>query len=85
MKKIIIIFTVLLISFTTYATNPEAKIVSTNGRYSGGTVVDVQLNNFTDAIGAVTLKIGFDPNVVAYSGIFSSNTGFISSGYVKAT
>ena len=54
----------------------EATLETLNGSY-GSTHVRVDLTGFTESIGAITMRIGFDPNVVSFTGISS---GAITNG-----
>lgn len=70
MKKIVIYVTILLLLLTKVASSQVASISTVNGAY-GNMQVAVNLNGFTAAnsLGAITMKIGFDPNVVSFTGI----------------
>ncbi len=70
MKKHILYITILLLSLVKAANSQTATISTVTGTY-GSLQVNVNFANFTGAnsIGALTLKIGFDTNVVAFTGI----------------
>ena len=70
MKKIILYMTILLLALTKVANSQVATIQTVNGTY-GAMTVDVNLANFTggNAIGAITMKIGYNPSVASFTGI----------------
>ncbi len=75
MKKIITILIILLLVISKSANSQVAEIVPKVGDFTGVTTVSVHLHGFTLAnsnkVGAITLKIGFDPNVVSYLDVSS--------------
>ena len=79
MKKIILYITILLLSFIKVASSQVASIQTVDGSFAGTTQVNVNLSDFTSAnsIGAITMKIGFDPNVASFVGI---SNDLITSG-----
>lgn len=78
MKKIILYITTLLLLLTKVGSSQVASIQTVEGTY-GNTTVNVNLTGFTgaNAIGAITLKIGFNPNVATYTGV---SGGIITNG-----
>ena len=68
MKKTFLLITILLLGFSRVANSQEAKIEVLPG-VVGNMHVTVDLSGFADAVGAITMKIGFDPNVVAFTGV----------------
>ncbi|MEI8205011.1 MAG: hypothetical protein WCH34_18480, partial [Bacteroidota bacterium] len=69
MKKVVL-FILILLGFIKVSYCQVATISTVFGTY-GTTQVNVNLLNFTnhDSIGAITMKIGFDTNVVSFTGI----------------
>lgn len=81
MKKLITYITILLLAaFTKTASSQIATIQTTDGSY-GTTQIDVNLEGFTssNAIGSITMNIGFNPNVATFTGITYSG---IPSGFI---
>ncbi len=68
MKKTILFVAVILLMLTKMATSQVATLETLNGSY-GSMQVRVDLTGFTEAVGAVTMRIGFDSNVASFTGI----------------
>ena len=70
MKKTILFFTIFLLAFIKMANSQIATIQTLDGTY-GNMAVEVSLSNFTGAnsVGAISMNIGFDTNVVSFVGI----------------
>ena len=80
MKKTILLLTVFLLTLIKVANSQIATIQTLDGTY-GNMQVNVSLSNFTGAnsVGAISMNIGFDTNVVSFVGI---TPGLIPSGII---
>ncbi len=85
MKKITLYIIILLLALTKVASSQTATIQSVNGTI-GSMQVNVNLANFTgsNALGAITMKIGFDPTIASFTGL-SSGAINASEIYVNIT
>jgi hypothetical protein len=83
MKKIITYLIILMLALTKVASSQIATIQTVNGSY-GSMSVNVSLNHYTgsNAIGAITMNIGYDPTVASFTGI---SYGLITSGIYSNT
>jgi len=70
MKKIILYITILLLAIPYLASSQVATLQTLDGTY-GSMQVNVNMTGFTvgNSVGAITMKIGFDPNVASFTGI----------------
>ena len=76
MKKIITILIILILGCSSYVSSQEVSLSQVGTTHYGINDINVNLSNFTasNSVGSITLKIGFDPNVFAYSDVTSTSS-----------